>query len=77
MPNPVIETNFSHHTPSDNQVDRYEYLRETAKKLAYAITERCQDSREKSLALTNLEQAVFWANASIAREHKTSSKSGS
>ena len=27
----------------------------------------CPDSRELSLALTNLEQAVFWANASIAR----------
>jgi len=26
------------------------------------------DSRERSLALTKIEEAVFWANAAIARE---------
>lgn len=75
--NAVLETNFTHHAPSENQVDRYKYLREKAKELAYAIDERCPSSREKSLALTNLEQAIFWANASIARQHKDSSASGS
>jgi hypothetical protein len=65
--NKVIENNFTYHAPSDNQVDRYELLRGKAKELAHAIDERCPDSREKSLALTNLEQAIFWANASIAR----------
>jgi hypothetical protein len=76
MTNPVIENNFTHHAPSENQVDRYKLLREKAKELAYAINERCPDSREKSLAMTNLEQAVFWANASIARQHGNSSRSG-
>jgi len=75
--NTVLETNFTHHHPSENQKDRYKFLRDKAKEFAYAIDERCQSSREKSLALTNLEQAVFWANASIAREHQNSSKSGS
>lgn len=75
--NTVLETNFTYHASSENQVDRYKILRDKAKELAYAIDERCQSSREKSLALTNLEQAVFWANASIAREHKNSSDSGS
>lgn len=74
--NVVIETNFSYHSPSENQVDRYTLLRNKAKELAYAIDERCPNSREKSLALTNLEQAVMWANASIARQHKNGSKSG-
>jgi hypothetical protein len=31
------------------------------------IDNNCPDSREKSLAMTNLEQAVMWANAAIAR----------
>jgi hypothetical protein len=75
--NTVLETNFTYHKPSENQVDRYQFLRTKAKELAYAIDERCPSSREKSLALTNLEQAIFWANASIARQHKNSSMSGS
>jgi hypothetical protein len=29
--------------------------------------EHTPESREQSLALTNLEQAVMWANAAIAR----------
>lgn len=62
-----IENNFRYHSPSENQVDRYTYLRSAAKDFADGIDERCPDSREKSLALTNLEQAVFWANAAIAR----------
>jgi len=35
--------------------------------LAAYINENCPDSREKSLAFTKLEEAVMWANASIAR----------
>lgn len=65
--NKVIENNFTYHAPSENQVDRYTLLREKGKELAYAIEERVKDSREKSLALTKLEEAIFWANAGIAR----------
>lgn len=39
----------------------------TAKELAYMICQNTPTSREQSLALTNLEQAIFWANAAIAR----------
>jgi hypothetical protein len=38
-----------------------------AKMMATIIENTCPESREKSLAITNLEQAVMWANASIAR----------
>lgn len=62
-----IENDFTYHEATENQVDRYVYLREEAKALANAIDERVPDSREKSLSLTNLEQAIFWANAGIAR----------
>ncbi len=62
-----IENDFTYHSSTENQVDRYVHLRDLAKKLAFAIDERCPDGREKSLALTNLEQAIFWANAGIAR----------
>ena len=31
------------------------------------FAEKAPQSREQSLALTNVEQAIFWANAAIAR----------
>lgn len=62
--------NFTHHPPFGNQIDRYEQLRADARMFAISIQARCPESREKSLALTNLEQAVFWSNASIARNEK-------
>jgi hypothetical protein len=65
--NPQIENNFKYHAPKEGQPQIYETLREVAKILAYAIDNHCPDSREKSLAMTKLEEAVMWANASVAR----------
>jgi hypothetical protein len=64
---PQIENAFTYHSPQAHQTDRYGLLRGEAKKLAYLIQASCPASRERSLAITNLEQAVMWANASIAR----------
>lgn len=65
--NTTIENNFSYHAPKEGQPQKYEAIRNKAKELAYLIDELCPKSREASLAITNLEQSVFWANASIAR----------
>lgn len=62
-----IENNFKYHAPKGDQTVRYESIRDKARELAENINENCPDSREKSLAITNLEQSVMWANASIAR----------
>jgi len=62
-----IENNFTYHAPKEGQPERYTAIRKKAKELAYLIDELCPNSREKSVAVTNLETAVFWANASIAR----------
>lgn len=66
MTNEQIENTFSYHKPFGSQPMRYEAIRAEAKVLAKAIQEACPESREKSLALTNLQQAVMWANAAIA-----------
>lgn len=63
----IIENNFIYHAPKEGQAERYTVLREKAKELALLIEKECPHSREKSLAMTNLEQSVMWANASIAR----------
>ena len=62
-----IEVRFTYHAPKVDQPRRYEALRDKAKEFAYMICDLTPDSREQSLALTNLETTVFWANAAIAR----------
>ena len=65
--NPTLENNFRYHAPKEGQPEKYEALREKAKELAYLIEEVCPNSREKAVAMAQLETAVFWANAAIAR----------
>jgi len=67
IPDDELERRFNYHTPVHDQPERYVRIREIAKQLAYTIRDLTPPSREQSLALTELEQAVFWANASIAR----------
>ena len=67
MKNAEIENNYTYHAPKENQPERYEAIRYKAKMLAAYMNENCPESREKSLAFTKLEEAVMWANASIAR----------
>lgn len=67
MTNEELESRFTYHAPKEGQPERYERIRYKAKMLAAYINEYGPDSREKSLAITKIEEAVMWANASIAR----------
>ena len=62
-----LENRFMYHNASPEQTQKFENIRKNMKFLAELINELCPESREKSLAITNLEQAQFWANASIVR----------
>ena len=62
-----LKIRFTYHPPKDGQQGKYETLRNRAKNFARTIDKLCPDSREKSLAMTELESVVMWANASIAR----------
>lgn len=62
-----LDNRFTYHAPKPGQPERYVELRNLAKGLAGRVVALTPPSREQSLALTNLEQAVFWANAAIAR----------
>lgn len=64
-----IENRFTYHAPTGDQPQRYEQLRAKAKELAFLIRDLCPDSRERSVAMTDLESCVMWANASIARNN--------
>jgi hypothetical protein len=65
-----IENTFTYHAPFGTQQDRYVSIRNAAKLLAQVVQDSCPESREKSLALTAVQQGVMWANASIAINEK-------
>ena len=62
-----LENNFTYHAPKPGQPEKYEKVRAKARELAELVTELTPVTREQSLAITKIEEAVFWANASIAR----------
>lgn len=62
-----IATRFTYHPLKGNQPARYESLRNSARDLALLICTETPTSREQSMALTHLEQAIMFANAAIAR----------
>lgn len=61
-----IDKTFQYHSPKEDQPKRYEAIRAKARELAHLISDSTPISREQSVALTNLQQAVMWANAAIA-----------
>jgi hypothetical protein len=65
-----IESIFTYRPPFGDQPVRYQLIRKSAKQLAQLINEACPESREKSLAITTLQQTVMWANAAIAINEK-------
>lgn len=58
---------FCYHPPNEDQIRRFHRLTAIASKLGEMVMDFCPDSREKSLALTKLEEGVMWAKAAIAR----------
>lgn len=61
-----LDNVFTYHSPTSEQSERYVRIRSEAKSLAATIIACTPASREQSVALTNLQQAVMWANAAIA-----------
>jgi hypothetical protein len=63
-----LSNRFTYHPPKDeNQKAKYEKIRKMGFDFANYINNFCPEGREKSLAITKLEEACFWANAGIAR----------
>lgn len=63
-----LANRFTYHPPKPDQVEKYPRIRAAGHDLATLIDELVPDGREKSLAITKLEETVMWANAGIARE---------
>jgi len=65
-----LKERFTYHAPQGDQPQRYEQLRAKALEFAELIVTTCPSSPERSTALTSLDSAVMFANASIARQAK-------
>lgn len=62
-----LENRFTYHNPSEGNKPKHVQVNETLLAVAEDFDELLPDGREKSLALTKLEEAKFWSNAAIAR----------
>ncbi|MFE0877303.1 hypothetical protein ACFW4X_21010 [Streptomyces smyrnaeus] len=64
-----IEHRFAFHAATtDEKRDAHTSVRQTCRRAADHINDLCPDGREKSLAIARLEEAMFWANAALARQ---------
>ena len=66
--NEPIERNFNHHATKEGDIESYTALRESAKEFAYLIDALVPNGREKSLAMTKLEESLLWAITAIAKD---------
>jgi hypothetical protein len=63
-----IEHRFAFHAASrQEKADEHTSARQGCRQLADRLNDLLPEGREKSLAITHLEQVMFWANAAIAR----------
>lgn len=64
---------FNYHAPNtEKKVNRHAGVRAVLQNAAEEIIELTGPStREQAVAITKLEEAMFWANAAIAREIPT------
>jgi hypothetical protein len=65
-----LKVRFTYHTPRFGQPEKYEHIRDKAKEFASLLCYLCPESSERSNAIQKIEEAVFWANAAIARREK-------
>ena len=56
-----IDKPFAYHKPSPVGLERITHLRETFSTMKTTIENMCPPSRERSVALTELETSAMWA----------------
>lgn len=65
-----VDRAFVYHAPHGDQPERYQRLRAAFRATALAIENLCPVSAERTRALRKIQEAVMWANASIAINEK-------
>jgi len=63
-----IDNRFAFHAATTQEKrDEHTSVRQQCRQLADFLNERLPERREKSLAMTHLEEVMLWSNAAIAR----------
>ena len=62
-----IDKDFKSYIFNSDQIGKSDALRAEGKLLALLIYNSCPSSAEMTTAIRKVEEAVFWANAAIAR----------
>lgn len=62
-----ITNRFRFHRATESKAGKHTIIRQKCFELACELNEILPDGREKSIAFTELENVMFWSNASLAR----------
>lgn len=65
------ETRYSSHDADEVREVQHQKVRDVLRQAEIDVCELMLDGREKSLVKTKLEEAMFWANAGIARQGRS------
>lgn len=57
-----------HAATTEEKRDAHTSVRQSCRSLADYLNEKLPDGREKALAITHLEEVMFWGNAALARQ---------
>lgn len=63
-----LRNRFDFHAADTVAKEVHGSVRSACLNAAWVLNEVCPEGREKSLAITKLEEAMMWANAAIARQ---------
>ena len=65
-----MHNRFGHHPVRSIERERaHAHIREEIQTCATQVARILPEGRERSLAITKFEEAMFWANAALARAH--------
>jgi hypothetical protein len=68
MPDPIRNGGkhpFEYHKPTPEQIERMRVVNEALKAAYELMIQNASPNRERSLAITNLQQARMWFNAAV------------
>ena len=74
--NEMLEDRFDYHKVDNAQLLGMQGMRDKCKELAYILCNLVPPGRDQSIALTKLQEVMFWSNCGISAGESKSKKIG-